>query len=117
IPYSWSDQFNTRIQSYGEISSSSQLPSIVGAPVDGRFLVRHETDGTLEAVVGWNMLEAVRAAASESDMVSSSRLMGDRRSVSPGASLRRSHCPSQVGGCGDARRRATRPGWHSATRV
>lgn len=60
IPYFWTDQFDTKIQVHGTITPDAQVTVVDGDPATGRFVARYERDGTITAVLGWNMPKQAR---------------------------------------------------------
>jgi 3-phenylpropionate/trans-cinnamate dioxygenase ferredoxin reductase component len=62
IPFFWSDQFDLRIQAFGQLRPSDRLTVIDGSTEDRRFVATCVRDERVCAVLGVNMPKQTRAA-------------------------------------------------------
>ncbi|HEX6354242.1 NAD(P)/FAD-dependent oxidoreductase [Actinophytocola sp.] len=60
VPYFWTDQYDVKIQVHGQITPESEVDIIEGDPATRRFVARYRDDGTVTAVLGWNMPKQTR---------------------------------------------------------
>ncbi|MFD1813289.1 NAD(P)/FAD-dependent oxidoreductase [Rhodococcus gannanensis] len=59
-PYFWTDQFATKIQVHGVIPRGAEMTVVEGDLAAGRFVAALSIDGTVAAIVGWNMAKQSR---------------------------------------------------------
>ncbi|MDP9792991.1 3-phenylpropionate/trans-cinnamate dioxygenase ferredoxin reductase subunit [Catenuloplanes nepalensis] len=60
VPYVWSDQYDLKIQIYGDTRGAQQIRVVEGAPSARRMLALYGRDGVVVAAAGINMVRALR---------------------------------------------------------
>lgn len=78
VPYFWTDQFDTKVQVYGELPTGADVTIVDGDPDSRRFVARYSLDGRVTGVVGWNMPKQARirrqeVVAAQADLTASRR--------------------------------------------
>jgi NADPH-dependent 2,4-dienoyl-CoA reductase/sulfur reductase-like enzyme len=78
VPYFWTNQFDTKVQVYGELPTGADVTIVDGDPDSRRFVARYRLDGRVTGVVGWNMPKQARirrqeVVAAQADLTASRR--------------------------------------------
>jgi NADPH-dependent 2,4-dienoyl-CoA reductase/sulfur reductase-like enzyme len=73
IPYFWSDQYGTKIQVHGVITSDAEGEIVDCDFQERRFVARYERNGVVTAILGWNMPKQTRLRRAEIGTVIKSR--------------------------------------------
>ncbi|MFG1878723.1 NAD(P)/FAD-dependent oxidoreductase [Sphaerisporangium sp. NPDC049003] len=60
VPYFWTDQFDARIHVHGTPSADAEVIVVEGDLAARRFVALYRRDGTITAVLGWNMPKQAR---------------------------------------------------------
>lgn len=60
VPYFWTDQFDTKLQVFGQPSANAEVTVMDGAIEDRRFVVHYRHDDRVVGVLGWNMPKRTR---------------------------------------------------------
>ena len=60
IPFGWTDQYDTKIQTYGWCPDGAEVKVVDGDPRDRKFVALHYTDGRVVGALGWNSPRALR---------------------------------------------------------
>jgi NADPH-dependent 2,4-dienoyl-CoA reductase/sulfur reductase-like enzyme len=62
VPYFWTDQYDVRMQVFGDLAGADRLCVLEGEPAARKFVAVAESRGRVVGVVGWNSARGVRAA-------------------------------------------------------
>jgi len=62
VPYFWTDQYDIRMQVFGDLVGAEQIRMIEGTPAARKFIALAETGGRVVGVVGWNSAKGFRKA-------------------------------------------------------
>ncbi|MBW4721404.1 NAD(P)/FAD-dependent oxidoreductase [Saccharothrix obliqua] len=62
VPYFWTDQYDVRMQVFGDLAGADALRVLEGDPATRKFVAAAESGGRVIGVVGWNSARAVRRA-------------------------------------------------------
>lgn len=60
VPFGWSDQYDTRIQTFGWCAGDADVEIVHGAFQDGAFSAVYRKDGRIVGCVGWNTTKGLR---------------------------------------------------------
>jgi NADPH-dependent 2,4-dienoyl-CoA reductase/sulfur reductase-like enzyme len=65
VPYSWTDQFDAKIQAYGTLSADAEISIVDGDAANHRFVALYRRDSKVTGVLGWNMPKQTRMRRQE----------------------------------------------------
>lgn len=54
LPYFWSEQYDVRLQGYGDFPADGEFRIVMGSVEAGSFVATVEADGVVTGLVGWN---------------------------------------------------------------
>ncbi|WNV87327.1 FAD-dependent oxidoreductase [Umezawaea sp. Da 62-37] len=62
VPYFWTDQYDIRMQVFGDLSGAHTIRVLEGDPATRKFVAAAESGGRVVGVIGWNSARGVRKA-------------------------------------------------------
>jgi NADPH-dependent 2,4-dienoyl-CoA reductase/sulfur reductase-like enzyme len=61
VPYFWTDQYDVKIQAYGNWPEGAEIAVVEGEPAEGRFIALYGWQGAVVGALGWNMPRQLRS--------------------------------------------------------
>jgi 3-phenylpropionate/trans-cinnamate dioxygenase ferredoxin reductase component len=61
IPFGWSDQFDTKIQTFGWCPPGASVEIVSGSPAERVFSAVYRKDNTVTGAIGWNTIKGLRS--------------------------------------------------------
>jgi 3-phenylpropionate/trans-cinnamate dioxygenase ferredoxin reductase subunit len=60
VPFGWTDQFDTKIQTFGWCPPEATVEIVSGSPADREFAAVFRKDGVVTGALGWNSIRGLR---------------------------------------------------------
>ncbi|TKD12260.1 NAD(P)/FAD-dependent oxidoreductase [Polyangium fumosum] len=61
VPFFWTDQYETKIQTFGILSPEAEVAVVEGDPEKRQFVALYGKNGKVIGALGWNAIKAIRA--------------------------------------------------------